>query len=100
MKRWQFWLAVVVLSFSAVWASWRWGIEILVTVGYGLSNGSETEADLMARAFPHHLVNPYTVTLGKDWIYEETKARLTVILFLWFCTTAALFLWTRRKKVS
>lgn len=99
----RFGLLVILLTASCCAATWFWGIRPLREPPRGLSQVSTTESDLIKSRYPIHLVNPAWLRTDKDqmitgvWIFAELKARLAVILFLWFAGLLLVYAWTTRE---
>ena len=81
---------MTMLTVIALSVSWEWGLMIFRWPAVIMVGTYESNAAIIRRAVPIHLINPDQLHLGagrlaglQTWMQAETNARLAVIWCVW-----------------
>jgi hypothetical protein len=93
---------IVGVTAVALWVSAAWGLALLHWPFSVLSTPGESEAAIIRRVMPHHLVRPEWVKpwpegeLRTPWLLAETKVRMAIIGVGWI--SAVVLFWKVGKR--
>ena len=96
------WIIIVALTIATSILTFQWGLAFLHWPLSVLS-GNETDAQIIKRVMPHHLINPDAIQpdvngdVTAPWLLKETAARMAIIWGTWAFTLAAVVIRLKRK---
>jgi hypothetical protein len=86
------------ITISVWYVGWHWSLAPFTHWPHSVvSNGSESQSDIIKRVMPMHLINPEWLHSKKPddltvtWMMAEQKARIVVVFTGWFIVLVLLF---------